>query len=95
MTYRHRRWPASTNPHLLVSTKTAVDPDHPAVSMGTLRQVLPKGLTLSGLRQDRVLNEAHESGDPLKLMRLCGITEKTAMHYVGVAHPERTAKLPR
>jgi hypothetical protein len=60
-----------------------------------LHLVLPKGLTLDGLRQDRILNEAFESADPLKLMRLFGITEKTAMHYVAAAHPERTAKPPR
>ncbi|MFF8632459.1 hypothetical protein [Streptomyces werraensis] len=95
LTYRHRRWPASANPHLLVSQKTALDPDQPAVNIGTLRGALPKGVTLDGLRQDRILNEALECGDPLKLMRLFGITEKTAMHYVGTAHPERTAKLPR
>ncbi|MFH8732871.1 MULTISPECIES: hypothetical protein [unclassified Streptomyces] len=53
------------------------------------------GLTLSGLRQDRILNEAAESAFPLRLMRLFGITEKTAMRYVTAAHPERTAKLPR
>ncbi|MFE7036082.1 hypothetical protein ACFU9Y_37855 [Streptomyces sp. NPDC057621] len=94
--YRHRRWPASSNPHLLVSQKTAVDPDHPAVSMGTLQGALPRGLTLSGLRQDRrILDEAAQNADPLRLMRLFGITEKTAMHYVTAAHPERTAKLPR
>ncbi|MEV7123923.1 hypothetical protein [Kitasatospora griseola] len=95
MVYRHRRWPASTNPHLLVSQKTALDPDRPPVSIGTLRLVLPTGVTLDSLRQDRILNEAFESADPLKLMRLFGITEKTAMRYVGAAHPERTAKLPR
>ncbi|WP_326742802.1 hypothetical protein [Streptomyces sp. NBC_01768] len=42
-----------------------------------------------------MLNEAFESADHLKLMRLFGITEQTAMCYVGAAHPERTAKLPR
>ncbi|MET8214235.1 hypothetical protein ABZT51_52440, partial [Streptomyces sp. NPDC005373] len=94
-TYRHHRWPASSNPHLLVSQKTAVDPDHPAVSIGTLSGALPRGLTLSSLRQDRILNEAAESADPLRLMRLFGITEQTAMRYVTAAHPERTAKLPR
>ncbi|MFB8776288.1 hypothetical protein [Streptomyces broussonetiae] len=94
-TYRHLRWPASANPHLLVSQKTAVDPDHPAVNIGTLRAALPKGLTLASLRQDRILNEASESADPLKLMRLFGITEQPAMRYVSAAHPERTAKLPR
>ncbi|WP_457470094.1 hypothetical protein [Streptomyces sp. TE4109] len=94
-TYRHQRWPTSSNPHLLVSQKTVVDPDHPAVSIGFLSGALPRGLTLSGLRQDRILNESAENADPLRLMRLFGITEQTAMRYVGAAHPERTAKLPR
>ncbi|MET9411543.1 hypothetical protein ABZX90_38225 [Streptomyces sp. NPDC002935] len=85
-TYRHQRWPASSNPHLLVSQKTAVDPDHPAVSIGTLSGALPRGLTLSGLRQDRILNEAAKTADPLRLMRLFGITEQTAMRY-GTAAP--------
>ncbi|WP_329375409.1 hypothetical protein [Streptomyces sp. NBC_01483] len=79
----------------MVSQKSAVDPDHPAVSIGTLSGALPRGLTLSGLRQDRILNEAAESADPVRLMRLFGITEKTAIHYVTASHPERTAKLPR
>ncbi|WP_344392074.1 hypothetical protein [Streptomyces vastus] len=95
LAYRHQRWPASTNPHLLVTQKTALDPDHPAVHRGTLGQVLPKGPTLDRLRQDRILDEAFATSDPLKLMRLFGITEQTAMRYVGTAHPERTAKLPR
>ncbi|GAA2346092.1 hypothetical protein [Streptomyces violaceusniger] len=56
---------------------------------------VPRGLTLSGLRQDRILDEAAESADPLRLMRLFGITEQTAMRYVTAAHPERTAKLPK
>ncbi|MGQ4486019.1 hypothetical protein ACN6LM_002374 [Streptomyces sp. SAS_281] len=93
--YRHRRWPASTNPRLPVSQRSALDPDHPAVGKTLLRVDVPPGLTLVHLRQDRILNEAAETADPLRLMRLFGITEKTAMHYVGTAHPERTAKLPR
>ncbi|MDQ0605434.1 hypothetical protein QF037_009779 [Streptomyces canus] len=32
---------------------------------------------------------------PLRLMRLFGITEQTAMRYVSTACPERAAKLPR
>ncbi|MDQ0710688.1 site-specific recombinase XerC [Streptomyces luteogriseus] len=32
LAYRRHRWPASTNPYLLVSQKTALDPDHPVVS---------------------------------------------------------------
>ncbi|MFI5583276.1 hypothetical protein ACIA8N_35800 [Streptomyces sp. NPDC051822] len=42
-----------------------------------------------------MLYEAFATGDPLKLMRLFGITAQTAMRYVGAACPERTAKLPR
>ncbi|MEU1370563.1 hypothetical protein ABZ454_31095 [Streptomyces sp. NPDC005803] len=42
-----------------------------------------------------MFNEALATGDPLKLMRLLGITAQTAMRYVGAACPERTAKLPR
>ncbi|KAB2588675.1 hypothetical protein F5983_30895 [Streptomyces arboris] len=94
--YRHRRWPASANPRLIVSQRSALDPDHPAVGKTLLRDNVPQGLTLVGrLRQDRILTEAAETADPLRLMRLFGITEKTAMHYVTTAHPERTAKLPR
>ncbi|OEJ21334.1 hypothetical protein AR457_36480 [Streptomyces agglomeratus] len=44
---------------------------------------------------DRILNEAAEGADPLRLMRLFGITKQTAMRYITAAHPERTAKLPR
>lgn len=61
----------------------------------TLQQVLPKDLTIDRLRQDRILDEAFTTGDPLKLMRLFGITEQTAMRCVGTVYPERTAKLPR
>lgn len=95
LTYRHQRWPTSANPHLLVTQKTAPDLDYPAVHRITMQKVLPKGQTLDRLRQDRILNEAFVTGDPLKLMRLFGITEQTAMRYVGIAYPERTAKLPR
>ncbi|MFF4934252.1 site-specific integrase [Streptomyces griseofuscus] len=97
LTYRHRRWPTSVNPHLLVTQRTALDPDHPAVARITMQlsSVLPKGRTLDRLRQDRILEEAFATGDPLKLMRLFGITEDTAMRYVTAAYPERTGKLPR
>ena len=92
--YRHRRWPASANPHLLVTQRTALDPDDPPVSVGSLRLALPAGTTLQQLRQDRILDEAASTADPLHLIRLFGITEATAMRYVVAAHPERTAELP-
>lgn len=93
--YRHGRWPASTNPHLLVSRRTALDPEQPAVNIATLRRVFPRGVTIQALRRDRILDEAAATEDPLRLMRLFGITATTAMRYIAAAHPERTAKLPR
>ncbi|MEV7346634.1 hypothetical protein [Streptomyces sp. NPDC093544] len=51
LAYRYHRWPASTNPYLLVSQKTALDPEHPVVSRTLLRRTLPKNVTLVGLRQ--------------------------------------------
>ncbi|MFF4633185.1 hypothetical protein [Streptomyces griseorubiginosus] len=93
---RHRRWPASTNPYLLVSQQTAMDPDHPPVHPTTLKGAAQQvKLSLSQLRQDRILHEARISADPLHLMRLFGISDTTAMRYITAAHPERTAKLPR
>ncbi|MEU1123295.1 hypothetical protein ABZ371_06845 [Streptomyces sp. NPDC005899] len=53
---------------------------------------MPQGLTLAGLRQDRILNEAVETADPLRSMRLYGSKEATAMPYVTAVHPERTAR---
>lgn len=65
------------------------------VSRTLLRNTLPKDVTLVGLRQDRILNEAFAIGDPLKLMRLFGITAQTAMRYIAAAYPERTTRLLR
>ncbi|MGW2564146.1 hypothetical protein ACWCXB_34015 [Streptomyces sp. NPDC001514] len=65
LTHRHRRWPASTNPHLLVSQRSALDQERPPVSIETVRMVFPKGVTMDGLRQDRILDEAFDKADPL------------------------------
>ncbi|WP_331730933.1 hypothetical protein OHV05_37695 (plasmid) [Kitasatospora sp. NBC_00070] len=43
LTYRHQRWPTSTNPHLLVTQKTPIDPDHPPIARATLQLILPAG----------------------------------------------------
>jgi len=50
---------------------------------------------MSQLRHDRILHEARETADPLRLMRLFGISDGTAMRYVTAAHPERTARTLR
>ncbi|MDQ0947362.1 site-specific recombinase XerC [Streptomyces phaeochromogenes] len=92
---RHLRWPASTNPHLLTTGRTAFAAAAPPVHVTTILRIFPQGVNLDMLRQDRILDEAHASTDPLHLMRLFGISEVTAMRYITAAHPERTARLPR
>ncbi|MFJ2676437.1 hypothetical protein [Streptomyces sp. NPDC087525] len=47
------------------------------------------GINAIQLRQDRFLDEARETADPVRLMRLFGITSHTAIHYVRTAYPER------
>ena len=37
---------------------------------------------------NRFLDEARETADPVRLMRLYGITSHTAIHYLRAAHPE-------
>ncbi|MFE2094435.1 hypothetical protein [Streptomyces sp. NPDC059460] len=95
LTERHARWPASTNPHLLVTGRTALSTTAAPPDVTTIRGVFPKGMSLDVLRQDRILDEARSSVDPPRLMRLFGISDSTAMRYITAAHPERTSKLPK
>lgn len=93
---RHRRWPVTTNPHLLINRWTAVDTTHSPIGTTTFSTVFrPTGLAMPTLRQDRIRDEAFDVDDPLHLIRLFGISVETAMRYIRAAHPERTAKLPR
>ena len=93
---RARRWPHTTNPYLLVSQQTAVDPSHPPVCRFTVQALFfPLGITPGQLRADRILDEARHTADPVHLMRLFGIADNTAMKYVYTAHPERRAVPPR
>jgi hypothetical protein len=36
---------------------------------------------------DRILNEAQHTDDPLHLIRLFGLSPRTAMKYIHAAHP--------
>jgi hypothetical protein len=93
---RAQRWPYSTNPHLLVSQQSAVDPRHPPVCRLTVQKLfVPLGITPGQLRADRILDEARHTADPVHLMRLFGIADNTAMKYVYAAHPERRSIPPR
>jgi len=87
---RQRRWPCTSNPYLLVSQQTAVDPSHPRVALLVIgRCFQPLGVSPSQLRADRILDEARHTADPVRLMRVFGISDTTAMKYLYTAHPER------
>jgi integrase len=93
---RHRRWPVTANPHLLVSQQTAADERDPPVSKLVIEEIFrPLGFTASKLRQDRLLDEARHTEDPVGMMRVFGISVATAMKYIAAAHPERRSTLPR
>ncbi|WP_329138265.1 hypothetical protein OG552_30150 [Streptomyces sp. NBC_01476] len=92
---RHRHWPMSSNPHLLINRWTAVDPTAAITSSALHKTFKGTGVSMQTARQDRILHEAFESKDPLHLIRLFGISDTTALRYISAAHPERTAKLPR
>ena len=91
---RHDRWPRTANPHLFISRVTAID-TVPVSYQHISRCFTPTGITASQLREDRILDEARQTADPVRLMRLFGISDTTAMKYVFTAHPERQAVLPR
>lgn len=78
---RRARWPASANPYLLVNQSTAggLTP----VTRSWVQEVFGRlGLTAEELRIDRLLAEVQATGgDPLKLARLFGISDTTAIRY--------------
>ncbi|MFC7265502.1 site-specific integrase [Streptomyces lutosisoli] len=93
---RYRRWPLTANPYLLVSQQTAADDRLPPVSTMVMNEIFrPLGLSPSKLRQDRILDEARHTADPVHLMRVFGIAAETAMKYIYAAHPERQSTLWR
>ena len=80
LTQRRHRWPASANPHLLVSYKSAYGLG--PVSTGYFKNVFAQlPTTAAGLRADRLLAEAQAHGDPIRLVRLFGISPATAVGY--------------
>ncbi len=95
LTERHRRWPTTTNPHLLVTALTATDDSHPQVNPQAITKALRRlGLQITRLRVDRILDEAKHTRDPLHLIRLFGLSPITAMKYLRAAHPAGTRPDP-
>jgi hypothetical protein len=92
--YRHQRWPVSPNPYLFVTQQTAVGTD-PVSSTWFWILFEPLGIHPGSLRQDRILDEARHTADPVHLIRVFGISDTTALKYVHAAHPGRQSVIPR
>jgi hypothetical protein len=87
------RWSRTPNPHLLITQQTATD--IVPVSDTFLRHCFAAvQITATRLREDRIMDEARHTADPVHLMRLFGISDTTAMKYVYAAHPDRQTVLP-
>lgn len=88
MVERNRRWPTTANPYLIVTRRTAVDDAHPkagkGVTTGPFRAI---GVPAGKLRQDRILDEARSTADPVGLMRIFGLANQSAVQYVAAARP--------
>lgn len=96
MRERHRRWPMTSNPHLIVNQITAASTDGQPISRSSMKCIFAQfGLSGQKVRIDRLFQEAQLTADPLHLMRLFGISEATAVKYVHAAHPERTGRTLR
>lgn len=93
---RQQQWPASPNPHLLVTTHSAHHPALPPVSYCALRRAFDRtGITPRQMWSDRVLDEARQTADPVHLVQLFGIHPGTAVRYVHAAHPDKALPVIR
>ncbi|WP_169619287.1 hypothetical protein [Rhodococcus sp. BL-253-APC-6A1W] len=89
--HRHALWPASPNPHLLISSHGAHAANTPPLAALTITNTFRRlGLQSRRVRSDRILHEATTTEDPVLLISLFGITVPTAMRYLQAAHPHRT-----
>jgi len=82
---RRTRWPGTANPHLLISTQTALGtgPVSRTWVNATLRG---HAATIEALRVDRQLEEAMATGaDPLHLAATFGLDPGTAVRYASTA----------
>jgi hypothetical protein len=87
LAYRTRRWPLTGNRHLLLSRLSALQ-DGPVSHWWISERITRWNSTLTGLRQDRILEEATAAGsrDPLHLASVFGLHPNTAQRYVDAAY---------
>ncbi|NMR32459.1 hypothetical protein [Crystallibacter degradans] len=81
LAHRQKRWPATSNPHMFVSRRTAQD----TAPVGSEWITISMGMTVRKAREDRILHELHASGGDIR--RLCdmfGLSIKAAARYAAV-----------
>jgi hypothetical protein len=92
--FRNQRWPATSNPFLLVTRKTA-HTGKPASRfwMNRLFRGLP--VTAQQLRDDRIVEEAIAGrADPLHLAAVFGFGPRTGLRYAQAAYHPKAPQLP-
>ena len=87
LAYRTRRWPLTANRNLLLSQLSALQ-DGPVSSWWISERITRWNSTLTGLRQDRILEEAAATGtrDPMHLASMFGLHPNTAQRYVDAVY---------
>ena len=87
LAYRTRRWPLTANRHLLLSQLSALQ-DGPVSSWWISERITRWNSTLTGLRQDRILEEAAATGtrDPMHIATMFGLHPNTAQRYADAVH---------
>ncbi|MGB7795444.1 MAG: hypothetical protein WBL53_04165 [Pseudonocardiaceae bacterium] len=94
LAYRRRRWPHTSNPHLLVSSVSTHD-HAPVCGPWLCRLFHNLPATATQLRQDRILEEALATGaDPLHLAAMFGFAAETGLRYATAIAPQLTTPQP-
>jgi hypothetical protein len=88
--HRHHRWPATANPHLILTNHSALGTAPVSTSYF---QALP--IPVSHLRADRLLTQARDTGgDALTLIHLFGLSDDAAVRYCTELDPLDTPTAP-
>ncbi|WP_327375391.1 hypothetical protein OG393_16395 [Streptomyces sp. NBC_01216] len=85
--YRNRRWPSTSNTHLLITQQTAHH-DGPVSRWWLGLALRGQEASLDLLRQDRILDEVEAAGvrDPLHIAAVFGLRPDTAQRYVDAVY---------
>lgn len=86
LAYRRTRWPHTTNPHLLVTRRSAHGTE-PVSSYWLIKQLRGLPVTAQRMREDRMIEEGISTGaDPLHLAAVFNVSVGTALRYATAAN---------